>query len=166
MSDPAIVPRLSTDNNYDGAAFKPLYTAQVTVSGGSSGHGRATGKAQSADGVPCRAGTGTGKRSSSQNWGLVIPTPPNDAVGSDDSFVRADSRSHPDLVPQLRSCIELICTSMHTMSSRSNSIWRTERTYSRSASGNGSLASGPLRPRSHSPRQEVGTVESLSLIYE
>jgi osmotically inducible protein OsmC len=51
MSDPAIVPRPSTDNKCDGAAFKPLYTAQVTVSGGSSGHGRATGKARSADGV-------------------------------------------------------------------------------------------------------------------
>jgi hypothetical protein len=31
--------------------------------------------------------------------GLAIPTPPNDAVGSDDSFVRADSRSHPDFGP-------------------------------------------------------------------
>jgi Ohr subfamily peroxiredoxin len=51
MSDPAFVPRLSPDNKYYGAAFKPLYTAQVTVSGGSSAHGRATGKARSVDGA-------------------------------------------------------------------------------------------------------------------
>jgi Ohr subfamily peroxiredoxin len=42
---------LSTDNDYDGATFKPLYIARVTVGGGSSGHGRATGKVRSDDGA-------------------------------------------------------------------------------------------------------------------
>ncbi|MFC5752402.1 Ohr family peroxiredoxin [Actinomadura rugatobispora] len=35
----------------DGHAFKPLYTAHVTVSGGGSSHGRATGRARSSDGA-------------------------------------------------------------------------------------------------------------------
>ncbi|MEW2360213.1 Ohr family peroxiredoxin [Spirillospora sp. NPDC029432] len=32
-------------------AFQPIYTARVTVSGGGSAHGRATGRARSADGA-------------------------------------------------------------------------------------------------------------------
>jgi len=43
-----LVPVPSTD---DGAAFKPLYTTHVTVSGGGSAHGRATGTARSSDGA-------------------------------------------------------------------------------------------------------------------
>lgn len=43
-------PRLSTEHDYSGSAFKPLYVTSVEVSGGSSAHGRATGRARSADG--------------------------------------------------------------------------------------------------------------------
>jgi lipoyl-dependent peroxiredoxin len=49
MTDP--FPPLSTDHDYGGAAFKPIYIAHVTVSGGTSAHGRATGKARSSDGA-------------------------------------------------------------------------------------------------------------------
>jgi Ohr subfamily peroxiredoxin len=44
-------PILSTDHGYSGTAFKPLYVTHVSVTGGSSAHGRATGWARSADGV-------------------------------------------------------------------------------------------------------------------
>ncbi len=44
MHDPA--PRPMDDD-----VFKPLYTAHVTVDGGGSAHGRATGKARSSDGA-------------------------------------------------------------------------------------------------------------------
>jgi osmotically inducible protein OsmC len=44
-------PRLSTEHAYSGSAFKPLYITRVAVSGGSSAHGRATGRARSADGA-------------------------------------------------------------------------------------------------------------------
>ncbi|MBF8185265.1 Ohr family peroxiredoxin [Nonomuraea sp. K274] len=47
MNDPI----LSTEHDYSGRAFKPLYTTHVTVTGGSSAHGRATGHARSADGA-------------------------------------------------------------------------------------------------------------------
>jgi Ohr subfamily peroxiredoxin len=43
--------RVSTDYDYNGDVFKPLYVARVTVGGGSSNHGRATGRARSADGA-------------------------------------------------------------------------------------------------------------------
>ncbi|MEU6749172.1 hypothetical protein ABZ914_23380 [Spirillospora sp. NPDC046719] len=36
MSDPLPVPALSPDDDYDGAAFAPIYTARVGVSGGAS----------------------------------------------------------------------------------------------------------------------------------
>jgi Ohr subfamily peroxiredoxin len=45
VNDP--VPAPSTG---DGVAFKPLYTTHVTVSGGGSAHGRATGTARTSDG--------------------------------------------------------------------------------------------------------------------
>ncbi|MFB4299841.1 Ohr family peroxiredoxin [Actinomadura sp. NTSP31] len=51
MSAPIPVPEPSPDDDYDGAAFQPIYTAQVTVSGGASAHGRATGRARSRDGA-------------------------------------------------------------------------------------------------------------------
>jgi lipoyl-dependent peroxiredoxin len=51
MNDPVAIPALSTAHDYAGTAFKPIYTAKVTVSGGSSSHGRATGRALSHDGA-------------------------------------------------------------------------------------------------------------------
>ncbi|MEV4115997.1 Ohr family peroxiredoxin [Nonomuraea sp. NPDC049695] len=47
MNDPA----LSTEHDYGGSAFRALYVTRVAVSGGSSAHGRATGRARSADGA-------------------------------------------------------------------------------------------------------------------
>ncbi|MEV7141633.1 Ohr family peroxiredoxin [Streptomyces tauricus] len=44
-------PSLSTAKDFDGDSFSPLYTTTVTVSGGASAHGRASGRARSADGV-------------------------------------------------------------------------------------------------------------------
>jgi Ohr subfamily peroxiredoxin len=44
-------PILSADHDHRGAAFKPLYLTRVTVNGGGSAHGRATGRARSADGA-------------------------------------------------------------------------------------------------------------------
>lgn len=44
-------PTLSTEHDYRGSAFKPLYVTRVAVSGGGSAHGRATGRARSADGA-------------------------------------------------------------------------------------------------------------------
>ncbi|GGW98317.1 peroxiredoxin [Streptomyces malachitofuscus] len=45
------LPRLSTDKDFDGASFSAIYTTTVTVSGGAAGHGRASGRARSDDGV-------------------------------------------------------------------------------------------------------------------
>jgi Ohr subfamily peroxiredoxin len=44
-------PILSTDHDHSGATFKPLYVTTVAVSGGSSAHGRASGRARSSDGA-------------------------------------------------------------------------------------------------------------------
>ncbi|MFG2557127.1 Ohr family peroxiredoxin [Streptomyces sp. NPDC048581] len=44
-------PDLPTEKDFDGKSFAPLYTTTVTVTGGSAAHGRASGKARSADGV-------------------------------------------------------------------------------------------------------------------
>lgn len=44
-------PPLSTDKDYAGASFSALYTTTVTVGGGASAHGRASGRARSDDGV-------------------------------------------------------------------------------------------------------------------
>ncbi|MBN3751414.1 Ohr family peroxiredoxin [Paraburkholderia sp. Tr-20389] len=43
-------PPLSLLDRYRGREFKPLYTTTVTVSGGETGHGRASGVARSNDG--------------------------------------------------------------------------------------------------------------------
>jgi osmotically inducible protein OsmC len=51
VNDPVATPALSIDHDYSGATFNPIYTTQVTVSGGTSAHGRATGRARSADGA-------------------------------------------------------------------------------------------------------------------
>jgi osmotically inducible protein OsmC len=51
VNEPTGVPDLSTDKDFDGDSFAPIYTTTVTVSGGVASHGRATGRARSADGV-------------------------------------------------------------------------------------------------------------------
>ncbi|WP_328884955.1 Ohr family peroxiredoxin [Streptomyces sp. NBC_00316] len=51
MTDQIQPPDLSTDRDFDGASFSAIYTTAVTVSGGVAGHGRASGRARSADGV-------------------------------------------------------------------------------------------------------------------
>jgi Ohr subfamily peroxiredoxin len=45
------LPDLSIEKDFDGESFAPIYTTTVTVSGGTAGHGRASGRARSADGV-------------------------------------------------------------------------------------------------------------------
>ncbi len=44
-------PNLSTDKDFEGETFAPIYTTTVTVSGGMASHGRASGRARSGDGV-------------------------------------------------------------------------------------------------------------------
>ncbi|MGW0209403.1 Ohr family peroxiredoxin [Streptomyces sp. NPDC003233] len=51
MNEPVRLPDLSTEKDFDGESFAPIYTTTVTVSGGLASHGRATGRARSADGV-------------------------------------------------------------------------------------------------------------------
>lgn len=51
MTEPIQPPDLSTENDFDGNAFAPLYTTTVTVSGGTASHGRASGRARSDDGI-------------------------------------------------------------------------------------------------------------------
>ncbi|MEU2618426.1 Ohr family peroxiredoxin [Streptomyces sp. NPDC007157] len=51
MTERTRLPNLSTDKDFDGKAFAPIYTASVTVSGGMVSHGRASGRARSGDGV-------------------------------------------------------------------------------------------------------------------
>ncbi|MEU5597780.1 Ohr family peroxiredoxin [Streptomyces sp. NPDC020298] len=51
MNEPARLPDLSTEKDFDGESFAAIYTTTVTVSGGAASHGRATGRARSADGV-------------------------------------------------------------------------------------------------------------------
>ncbi|WP_416982612.1 Ohr family peroxiredoxin [Streptomyces sp. T028] len=51
MTEEIRLPDLSTAKDFDGDAFAPLYTTTVTVSGGIASHGRASGRARSADGV-------------------------------------------------------------------------------------------------------------------
>jgi len=51
MNDnPLHAPPLSLLDRYRGRDFQPLYTTRVTVSGGETGHGRASGIARSDDG--------------------------------------------------------------------------------------------------------------------
>ncbi|KOV52785.1 peroxiredoxin [Streptomyces sp. AS58] len=45
------MPNLSTDKDFDGEYFAPIYTTTVTVTGGQVSHGRASGQARSNDGV-------------------------------------------------------------------------------------------------------------------
>jgi Ohr subfamily peroxiredoxin len=44
-------PNLPTDKDFDGDSFAPIYTTTVTVTGGTASHGRASGRARSADGI-------------------------------------------------------------------------------------------------------------------
>ncbi|MDX3853167.1 Ohr family peroxiredoxin [Streptomyces sp. AK02-01A] len=51
MTEQIPPPNLSTDKDFDGEYFAPIYTTTVTVSGGTASHGRASGRARSADGA-------------------------------------------------------------------------------------------------------------------
>ncbi|MFJ4468689.1 Ohr family peroxiredoxin [Streptomyces sp. NPDC089424] len=51
MTDPIPLPDLSTEKDYDGDEFSPIYTTTVTVDGGVASHGRASGRARSSDGA-------------------------------------------------------------------------------------------------------------------
>lgn len=51
MTDPIQPPNLSTEKDFAGTSFSPIYTTTVTVSGGTASHGRASGRARSDDGV-------------------------------------------------------------------------------------------------------------------
>ncbi|MFF7160758.1 Ohr family peroxiredoxin [Streptomyces sp. NPDC008086] len=51
MTDEIPLPDLSTDKDFDGESFSPIYSTTVTVSGGKAGHGRASGEARTADGA-------------------------------------------------------------------------------------------------------------------
>ncbi|WP_431963720.1 Ohr family peroxiredoxin [Actinacidiphila sp. bgisy160] len=51
MSEPTRWPGLSTAKDFDGPVFSPIYATTVTVSGGEASHGRASGRARSADGT-------------------------------------------------------------------------------------------------------------------
>ncbi|MEU3509637.1 Ohr family peroxiredoxin [Streptomyces longwoodensis] len=50
MTEPIPLPALSTEKDFDGDAFSPIYTTTVTVEGGEAAHGRASGRARSDDG--------------------------------------------------------------------------------------------------------------------
>jgi osmotically inducible protein OsmC len=50
VTDPIQLPALSTEKDYDGEEFSPIYTTTVTVHGGVASHGRASGRARSSDG--------------------------------------------------------------------------------------------------------------------
>jgi Ohr subfamily peroxiredoxin len=45
------LPTLSTEKDYEGEEFSPIYTTTVTVHGGMASHGRASGRARSSDGA-------------------------------------------------------------------------------------------------------------------
>lgn len=51
MTEQNPLPDLSSEKDFDGEAFAPIYTTTVTVSGGTASHGRASGRARSADGA-------------------------------------------------------------------------------------------------------------------
>ncbi|MEU9336582.1 Ohr family peroxiredoxin [Streptomyces sp. NPDC048290] len=51
MTERFELPTLSTEKDYDGDGFLPLYTTTVTVDGGAVSHGRASGRARSSDGA-------------------------------------------------------------------------------------------------------------------
>ncbi|MET9351831.1 Ohr family peroxiredoxin [Streptomyces sp. NPDC006617] len=51
MTEHFRLPDLSTDKDFDGDSFSAIYTTTVTVRGGVTAHGRASGRARSDDGV-------------------------------------------------------------------------------------------------------------------
>ncbi|MFD8692873.1 Ohr family peroxiredoxin [Streptomyces sp. NPDC059651] len=51
MTEQIQLPNLSTEKDFDGESFSAIYSTAVTVSGGAAAHGRASGRARSADGV-------------------------------------------------------------------------------------------------------------------
>ncbi|MET9088509.1 Ohr family peroxiredoxin [Streptomyces sp. NPDC004237] len=51
MTERIQLPTLSTEKDYDGDEFSPIYTTTVTVHGGVASHGRASGRARSSDGA-------------------------------------------------------------------------------------------------------------------
>ncbi|MFF3374096.1 Ohr family peroxiredoxin [Streptomyces sp. NPDC002680] len=51
MTEQSPLPDLSTEMDFGGESFAPIYTTTVTVSGGTASHGRASGRARSADGA-------------------------------------------------------------------------------------------------------------------
>ncbi|RPF30467.1 Ohr family peroxiredoxin [Streptomyces sp. TLI_185] len=51
MTERIQLPTLSTEKDDAGEEFSPLYTTSVTVHGGVASHGRASGRARSADGA-------------------------------------------------------------------------------------------------------------------
>ncbi|MCT9078292.1 Ohr family peroxiredoxin [Streptomyces fulvoviolaceus] len=51
MTERTPLPDLSTDKDFEGESFAPIYTTTVTVNGGTASHGRASGRARSADGA-------------------------------------------------------------------------------------------------------------------
>ncbi|MFF8572596.1 Ohr family peroxiredoxin [Streptomyces sp. NPDC015408] len=51
MTERIKLPALSTEKDFDGEEFSPIYTTAVTVDGGTASHGRASGHARSSDGA-------------------------------------------------------------------------------------------------------------------
>ncbi|MBK3567239.1 MULTISPECIES: Ohr family peroxiredoxin [unclassified Streptomyces] len=51
MTGPIQPPDLSTEQDFGGEEFAPLYITTVTVTGGTAAHGRASGRARSDDGI-------------------------------------------------------------------------------------------------------------------
>ncbi|MFD5281687.1 Ohr family peroxiredoxin [Streptomyces rubrogriseus] len=51
MTERIKLPTLSTEKDFDGEEFSPIYTTAVTVHGGTASHGRASGHARSSDGA-------------------------------------------------------------------------------------------------------------------
>ncbi|MEV5149331.1 Ohr family peroxiredoxin [Streptomyces sp. NPDC052727] len=51
MTERIQLPSLSTEKDYGGNEFSPIYTTTVTVHGGVAAHGRASGRARSSDGA-------------------------------------------------------------------------------------------------------------------
>ncbi|MFF7529415.1 Ohr family peroxiredoxin [Streptomyces bobili] len=51
MTERIQLPTLSTEKDYEGEEFSPIYTTTVTVHGGVASHGRASGRARSSDGA-------------------------------------------------------------------------------------------------------------------
>ena len=51
MTEQSPLPDLSTERDFGGESFAPIYTTTVTVSGGAASHGRASGRARSVDGA-------------------------------------------------------------------------------------------------------------------